>query len=230
MSEEQGKPFEVVADEALEARIVSWVLGEVSEFEVGELERLCEEQPEMEVFRRRIVAVHGLAGEGLKKPETDWKLPETKRQKVLDVIGGPAREVRRERASRFAARRVLLAAAACLALTVIVTALVFPIFFGARAWKSGSDGAAADMEMRNATTEHFRYSGTAGAERGSGAAAFAARGADRGGAAGAAPKSGAGGGAGAGLREGDLLEGDLLEGGLLEGGAPPGSASSSNEP
>jgi len=100
MSEEQGKPFEVVADEALEARIVSWVLGEAFEFEAEELQRLCNERPELEVFRRRIVAVHGLAGEGLKKPETDWRLPAEKRQKVLDLIGAGARETRRERSRR----------------------------------------------------------------------------------------------------------------------------------
>jgi len=48
---------------------------------------------------------------------------------------------------------VLLAVAACLGLTVIVTALVFPIFFGARAWKKGSPDAAARMNARNAQME-----------------------------------------------------------------------------
>jgi tetratricopeptide (TPR) repeat protein len=95
----------------------------------------------------------GWRGKGLKKPETDWKLPAAKRQKVLEVIGAGAREARRERSSRFAARRVLLAAAACLGLTVIVAALVFPIFFGARAWKSGGPEAAARMVERDAAGE-----------------------------------------------------------------------------
>ena len=31
MSDKQGQPFEVIGDEAREARIVAWVLGEASE-------------------------------------------------------------------------------------------------------------------------------------------------------------------------------------------------------
>jgi len=150
MSEEQGKPFEVVGDEALEARVVAWALGEVSGFEIEELERLCEEQPELEVFRRRIVAVHGLAGEGLKKPETDWRLPAVKRQKVLDAIGGQASEARRERSSRFAARRLLLVAAACVVLTVVVAGLMTPAVLRA---KKGGIGEAADLDIRGGARE-----------------------------------------------------------------------------
>src|ERR1044071_2167108 len=47
----------------LEARIVAWVAGEASPFEVAELERLVAEKPELAIFKRRIEAVHGLVGE-----------------------------------------------------------------------------------------------------------------------------------------------------------------------
>ena len=56
-------PFDTVGDESVEARIVAWVLGETSAFEAAELERLCEERPELLVFRRRMRALHGLLTE-----------------------------------------------------------------------------------------------------------------------------------------------------------------------
>lgn len=157
MNEEQGKPFEVVGDEALEARIVAWVLGEASEFGADELQRLCSERPELEVFRRRIAAVHGLAGEALRAPATDWKLAAEKRARVLAVIGARQREERRERSSRIAARRVLWAIAACLVLTVAVAALVFP----ARALKRS---APADRRT-DTITSYFAASDAEGGGR-----------------------------------------------------------------
>ena len=56
-------PFDTIGDEPVEARIVAWVLGEASGFEAAELERLCEERPELRVFRRRMRALHGLLTE-----------------------------------------------------------------------------------------------------------------------------------------------------------------------
>ena len=47
-------------DPELEARVVAWVLGEASEFEAAELERIVAQKPELAVFKRRIEAVHGL--------------------------------------------------------------------------------------------------------------------------------------------------------------------------
>ena len=81
-------PFTTIGDEPVEARIVAWVLGEASAFEAAELERLCEERPELLVFRRRMRALHGLLTEAeAAQPDDGWKLPPEKR-KVLDEIFG----------------------------------------------------------------------------------------------------------------------------------------------
>jgi hypothetical protein len=50
----------------LEARITALVLGEASEFEVDELERLIEEKPELVIFRRRIEVIHELLGDAMR--------------------------------------------------------------------------------------------------------------------------------------------------------------------
>lgn len=128
MKEDTKQPFEVVGDHPLEARVVAWVLGEASPFEAEELARLCGEMPELEVFRRRIEAVHGLAAEALKPRTGDWSLPEGKRAKVFASIGSVEIQQRRERTSRWASRRAMWMLAACLVLTAIVAALVFPMF------------------------------------------------------------------------------------------------------
>jgi uncharacterized protein involved in exopolysaccharide biosynthesis/tetratricopeptide (TPR) repeat protein len=116
--------FEALGDAALEARIVSWVLGDASAFEAAELERLCEERPELLVFRRRMRALHGLLTEAeAAMPDESWKLPEAKRR-ALDAVFAdtdppaqpapqPLRPVRR-------GRNALLAIAACLALSTVV--------------------------------------------------------------------------------------------------------------
>ena len=82
-----------VGDEPIEARIVAWVLGDASSFEAAELERLCEERPELLVFRRRMRALHGLltAAEAA-EPDRSWQLPPEKRQ-VLDEIFGTPKQV-----------------------------------------------------------------------------------------------------------------------------------------
>ena len=77
-----------IGDEPIEARIVAWVLGDASAFEAAELERLCDERPELQVFRRRMRALHGLLTEAeAAEPDTAWQLPPEKR-KVLDELFG----------------------------------------------------------------------------------------------------------------------------------------------
>ncbi len=81
-------PLQPVGDASLEARIVAWVLGEATAFEAGELERLCDERPELLVFRRRMRALHGLLSEA-ESAEADeaWKLPPDKRAKIEELFG-----------------------------------------------------------------------------------------------------------------------------------------------
>ena len=78
----------------LEARVVAWVLGEASAFEAAELERLCAEQPELAVFKRRLQAVHGLVGEAAKPLKEPLRLSAERRAKVLAAIGGAERDPR----------------------------------------------------------------------------------------------------------------------------------------
>ena len=128
MDHEPPAPFDTVGDEPVEARIVAWVLGEASAFEAAELERLCEERPELLVFRRRMRALHGLLTE-VEASEADhsWKLPPEKRM-LLDEICGQERTVRleaeQEHRIQRSGRRAWLAIAACVMLGVVVMQLI----------------------------------------------------------------------------------------------------------
>lgn len=115
--------FTAHGDEPVEARIVSWVLGEASAFEAAELERLCEKQPELMVFKRRMMAMHGMLKEAEQGSGDDWKLPTAKREPIELLIGkesDKANLVRREKQIRKTQVRALLAIAACVALTLVV--------------------------------------------------------------------------------------------------------------
>ena len=123
-------PYTALGDEPVEARIVAWVLGEASAFEVAELERLCDEHPELLVFRRRMLALHGLLGEAVAaQPDAEWKLRPDQRE-VLDGLVGVAHvvrlEQRKEQRIRHLGRRALLAIAACLLLTAVALVLLAP--------------------------------------------------------------------------------------------------------
>jgi hypothetical protein len=139
-------PFTTHGDEPVEARIVSWVLGEASAFEAAELERLCEERPELMVFKRRMLALHGLLIESeTARPDDDkWKLPPEKRKSV-DILFGeqnPIRlELEKEKRIRHSGRRVLLAIAACVVITLFITRL--------QPWKQTSE-AILEVKPREA--------------------------------------------------------------------------------
>ena len=142
--------FTTIGDEPVEARIVAWVLGEASAFEAAELERLCGERPELMIFKRRMLALHGLLAEA-ENPQADesWKLPAEKRRKLEFVLWkknvadiGNAREKRVKRSGRHA----LLAIAACLMLTVVVAGLLAPA--GIRQRKKSDVAEARSMEIQ----------------------------------------------------------------------------------
>ena len=121
-------PLTSIGDEPVEARIVAWVLGEASGFEAAELERLCEERPELLVFRRRMLALHDLLTEAeAAQPDDAWKLPPEKRQALDEIFGvkqiTPA-DPHKERRIRRSGRRALFAIAACFMLTLVVVALI----------------------------------------------------------------------------------------------------------
>jgi secreted protein with Ig-like and vWFA domain len=123
-------PFTTIGDEPVEARIVAWVLGEASAFEAAELERLCDERPELMIFKRRMFALHGLLAEA-ENPQADdaWKLRLDKRKPVEEIYGEETQlrlEVVKEKRIGRSGRRAFLAIAACLMLTVIVAGLLAP--------------------------------------------------------------------------------------------------------
>lgn len=135
----EDSPFSIQGDEAVEARIVSWVLGEASAFEAAELERLCEERPELLIYRRRMIALHGLLSEAeAAGPNEAWKLPPGKRKTLEKLFGEEKAETQdadKEKRIRRSGRRAFFAIAACLVLTVVVAGLL----------------ATGDMDMQKAS-------------------------------------------------------------------------------
>ena len=127
-----NKPtFDTIGDEPLEARIVAWVLGDASAFEATELERLCEERPELLVFRRRMHALHGLLTEAaVQEADHSAKLPPEKRKLLDDIFGEEAPavllETQRQARIRSGWRHRMLAIAACLLVMVVLGGLAAP--------------------------------------------------------------------------------------------------------
>ena len=77
----------------LEARMVAMILGEASDFEIDELERLLAERPELRIFKRRLEVVHGLLGEAVKPDDLPaWGLSSERREAVLKAIGAAPEE------------------------------------------------------------------------------------------------------------------------------------------
>ncbi|MFP6865179.1 MAG: hypothetical protein VCA35_04500 [Roseibacillus sp.] len=122
----------------IEARVVALILGEASDFEAEELERMMEERPEIRVFKRRVESVHGLLGNTLApSDDAEWRLAPETRANLFEAIelSEPADEVvvmestdgggARERRVRKAGRRVMWSAAACFAVTLFVIAMLF---------------------------------------------------------------------------------------------------------
>lgn len=110
----------------LEARIVAWVLGEASAFEVAELERLIAESPELGVFRQRIEATHRLAVSAVKQDEPALRLSPERRKKLLAAFGDGSTSAHPEVAVLEIPRRrwlnphVVARIAACLVVLVVV--------------------------------------------------------------------------------------------------------------
>lgn len=88
--DDSKQPLEPWIDPALEARAVAHILGESSDFEKAEMEKLIAEQPELAAFVRRIQAVHGLLGEAAAHPARDskWKLSPARRAKLEPLLQG----------------------------------------------------------------------------------------------------------------------------------------------
>ena len=123
-------PLTSIGDEPVEARIVAWVLGEASGFEAAELERLCEQRPELLVFRRRMLALHNLLTEAeAAQPDEAWKLPPEKRRALDEIFGTKIPVLKdscKERRIRRSGHRTLFAIAACVVLTLVILKMTTP--------------------------------------------------------------------------------------------------------
>jgi len=75
------------SDAELEERIVAWVLGEASAFEIETLKAAVAARPELAAFKRRIEAVHGLVAEAARPDTEPLRLSAERRAELLAVIG-----------------------------------------------------------------------------------------------------------------------------------------------
>ena len=125
------EPPDPVGNDAVEARIVAWVLGESSARESADLERLCADRPELSAFRRRIGGLHqSLIQVESSAADTTWKLPPEKRR-VLDGIFAEKVVARIDDEKVVPSRRpmfrAILAIAACLLFTAVMLRNLMPI-------------------------------------------------------------------------------------------------------
>ncbi|HEY9156232.1 MAG TPA: von Willebrand factor type A domain-containing protein, partial [Opitutaceae bacterium] len=74
-------------DHALEARIVAWVMGEASEFEIAELTRAIAERPALAAFKARIENTHRLVREAAGPEKTPLKLSAERRSTLMAALG-----------------------------------------------------------------------------------------------------------------------------------------------
>lgn len=110
-------------DDAVEARIVAWVLGEASSSESADLERLCAVYPELSDFRQKMSALH----ESLSQVESSavdltWKLPPKKRRNLEEIFSGKVIA----RANHRPTLRMVLAIAACFLVAAVVLPNLMP--------------------------------------------------------------------------------------------------------
>jgi len=83
MNHDSNQGLESVGNDAFEARLVAWVLGEASAFERTELETLYREDREVALFVDRLRLLDGLIKE---EGEDVWRLSEEKRAAVLALM------------------------------------------------------------------------------------------------------------------------------------------------
>jgi hypothetical protein len=154
MNDDTDKPLNTVGDDALEARITAWVLGEASSFEAGELEKLCAADPALGLFEQRLRVLHGLVAEDFKAgPAAEWKLSAARRAKITDLLGvEPEVEQvlpRRERHRGASVRGLILALAACVVIGLVSYSLL------------GGVGVKSDMAMMKESARVVTYSAPA---------------------------------------------------------------------
>ncbi|BDS07871.1 hypothetical protein NT6N_29110 [Oceaniferula spumae] len=114
----------------LEARVTALVLGEASEFEIDELERLIKEKPELAVFRRRMQAMNDLLGEAVKpEPNEEWQLSADRRANLRSAFAQKSQSATRKEVSNHSRTqwRAAVSIVACLLVCVVIFSLMTPV-------------------------------------------------------------------------------------------------------
>jgi Mg-chelatase subunit ChlD len=148
----------------IEARLTALVLGEASDFERDELERLIAERPELGLYRKRLEAMHRMlreVAEGESGEEVgEWRLAVDRREKLLaQLSGSPAIA---ETAMPPAAQRSpwsisprFLAVAATIVIIGLMLGLTFPASTGSLRSK-GAKSQRDDDVYAYETSDHVR--------------------------------------------------------------------------
>ena len=171
-SHDDNEPLHPYIEPEIEARLTALVLGEASDFEREELDRLIGERPELGMLRSRLGAIHGLLREVASgEPDEgkgEWKLSDERRSALLAVIDGEAEpdedvepvvvmaEPKRGKKSRVA---VLWQIAACLAIAAVLFGITMPastrILKRAKRVEADQSWAFQEAEVRQ--SESARY-------------------------------------------------------------------------
>lgn len=124
----------------LEARLTALVLGEASDFERDELERLVAERPELGLYRKRLEAMHRMLREVAEgesgEEQGEWRLGAERRAVVLARLSGEAKAkeekvVVMSRPKRRLPWGMAIRIAACVAVIALLLGLMFPATTGA---------------------------------------------------------------------------------------------------
>ena len=152
----------------LEARIVAWVLGEASEFEAAELERISGEKPELLIFKRRIEAVDGLTRAALRQ-SPPLRLSPERRAKLLEKLGEVPQPIpekvkalpQKPKHQKWSWRVRLIEFAAVALILFILGGISLPVFSSVQVRASASK-ARSLKQMRRLQAEIERSENTAG--------------------------------------------------------------------
>ncbi len=163
-----------------EERIVAWVAGEASAFEISVLESVVAARPELAVFKRRIEAIHGLVGEAARPDPTPLRLAPDRRAKLLKTLGvtdpAPTRPAKvaifpaARKKSPWSWYRSLGVVAACLCVGLLIVSMTIPAFQKVRRGIEPSSEWAAKQKVERMAGEADAPTVLSPSERSSGAA------------------------------------------------------------
>jgi Mg-chelatase subunit ChlD len=150
----------------LEARLTALVLGEASDFERDELERLVTDRPELGLYQKRLEAMHRMLREVAKgenaEEQGEWKLSPERRTAVLARLRGEEKAEEKVVVMPRSKRRVpwgmMIRIAACAAVIALFLGLMFPATTGAlRKAERPNDGGSAFAYIDSGETSASRH-------------------------------------------------------------------------